>query len=203
MQPKINPKMLVAGVKKLVSKEQQRILPTAKGGEQATLIQYRTDIYSHFTVPESEGSLLYSAENWVRVKLTLETAGPVAVGNNAQIGPVLSGKGRLLDTGVEYEIYMARGSSLYVVSESVNRLSVTVEPIPWMEQISGEIVMTARTIAQVVQNVGSAITSALALLTGQPAKPVDKPPPGSSPVPQIPRNLAARLTRVRLPGKTR
>lgn len=149
------------------TKEISRALPSSKGNEtQRQLQTYRTDISSYFTTPSKEAFLLYSAENWVVAKLTLETAGPVAIGTNQEIAPVLSGHGRLLDTGVEYEITLSRGTRLYIVSESINRVAVTIEPIPWLEQIDTDNVRGQEGVVQALQNVGSAIVGAVNALAG-------------------------------------
>jgi hypothetical protein len=198
------PSRIASAVRAMATKETKRAMPSPKGGEQQTLQTYRTEVYSYFTVPSAESQLFYSAENWVRIKLTLETAGPVSVGTSANVSPVLSGHGRLLDTGVEYECFLAQGSRFYISSESVNRISVTVEPIPWMEQLSGEIVATARAVSNAVTAVGAAIVAAIGELRGIPA-------PASStgvatkdmPLPKLPLSLAARLTRVRPPKRVR
>jgi hypothetical protein len=180
-------------------------LPDSKGGETPKTLQtYRTEIYSYFTTPTDTSELMYSAENWVRIKLTLETAGPVAVGTSEQISPVLSGKGRLLNTDVEFEAYLAKGTRFYITSQTVNRISVTIEPVPWFEQISNEIIETAALVAKASRTAGESIVNAIFRLTG------DAPPTSSSgqtmaqqPTPTLPRQMAARLTRVVAPRKIR
>ena len=189
------------------SKEAARALPDSKGGETPKYLQtYRTEVYSYFTNGSGVSELFYSAENWVRIKLTLETAGPVAVGTAANVAPVLSGKGRLLDTGVEYEVYIAKGTRFYIVSESINRVSVTIEPVPWFEQISGEIVAAAGILSRGIAAAASSIVAALGQLrsgaaptpssTGKTATemPVARP---------MPRSFVPRLTSLIPPKKMR
>lgn len=202
---RLNPKNIIQGVATLKSQELKRVVPTAKGGEMPTLQTYRTDVSTYFTEASSESKLLYTAENWVVVKLTLETAGPVAVGTNADVAPVLSGKGRLLDTGVEYSISVARGTSLYIAAEAINRVSFTVEPIPWAEQLAAEITQVARVVSSTVQSVGSAIVSAIGTLTGKPAAPTSNTGRRMEdlPTPRLPRQMAPRLTPAKPPGKVR
>lgn len=79
--------------------------------------------------------LLYSAEDWVRVTLRLETAGPVAVSTAQEIAPVLSGKGRLLPVGDEITFILPKGDRLFIVAASSNRVSWQIEPVPWLQQI--------------------------------------------------------------------
>jgi len=94
-----------------------------------------TEMYTYFTKPSIRSSLIYSADQWVTVRLTLETAGPVAVGTLQEIGPVLSGKGTLLPTGEEREIQLAKGDRLYEVASSVNRVTVTTYPVPYLKRL--------------------------------------------------------------------
>ena len=106
--------------------------PTAKVGEG----QNRTQAFTYFTkVGPTE--ILYSGDRlWAKVTLTLETAGPVAVGTVQNLTPVLSGVGQLLETDDPTPFTIAKGVRLYIASTSVNRIKVTVEPLPWMEQIT-------------------------------------------------------------------
>lgn len=151
------------------NKELARALPDAKGGEtQKQLQTYRTEVFDYFTEPGGT-KLLYSAENWVRIKLTLQTAGPVTVGTRATLEPILSGKGRLLDTDVEWQVFLARGSRIFIASGAVNRVSVTVEPVPWLEQISGEITSLATVF---LRGAGSIVQGTARALRGEPVEPI-------------------------------
>lgn len=189
------------------SKEAARALPDSKGGETPKYLQtYRTEVYTYFTQPSGESELLYSAENWVRIKLTLETAGPVSVGTSAQIAPVLSGKGRLLDTSQEFETYIAKGTRFYITSETVNRVSVTIEPVPWFEQISGEIIASARVVAAAVAAAAASIVAAVTALRTPSAPAVSSTgkTAAEQPVPSPqPRRMIPRLTRFVPPKKMR
>ncbi len=80
---------------------------------------------------------------WAQIILTLETAGPVAVGNSSQIVPVLSGKGQLLETGEPTSFFIAKGTRLYIASTSINRVKRVFQPIPWLENITGLIAPSA------------------------------------------------------------
>ena len=95
-----------------------------------------TEIYTYFTKPGIQSRLMYSAEDWTMVRLTLENAGPVAVGTMQEIGPVLSGKGALLPTGREREFNLARGDRLYIVASAVNRVTVMTSPVPFLRRIT-------------------------------------------------------------------
>jgi hypothetical protein len=150
------------------NKEKSRALPDSKGGETPKQLQtYRTDVYTYFTVPSREPFLLYSAENWVKIKLVLETSGAVAVGTAAEISPVLSGHGRLLDTDEEYETSIAKGTRFYIASETVNRVSVTIEPIPWLQQIDEDTVNSELSVRDAVIQMGASIVAAIGGLAGQ------------------------------------
>jgi hypothetical protein len=99
-----------------------------------TAVQQQTEIYTYFT-RAGETKLLYSGVKWVQMKLTLETAGPVAVSNKAQVTPVLAGKGILLPTGEEVKFIVGKGTRIYIAAESINRVKVIIEPIPFLEEI--------------------------------------------------------------------
>jgi len=179
------------------SKEAARALPDSKGGETPLQLQaFRTDISSYFTFADGQTHLVYSAENWVRVKVTLETAGPVSVGTSQEISPVLGGRGRLLNTGQEYEAYLARGTRFYVASDTVNRLSLTIEPIPWLEQMTADLVGAVGNVAATVAAVGTAIVRAI-------RGPGPQQQPQGLPCPPPSRGLLPRLTSLRPPPRTR
>jgi len=103
----------------------------------------RTKIYSYFTSGPAKGEgtpILYNGDRlWARVTVTLQTAGPVAVGDISQLQPVLSGRGALLVTNVPYTLTIAKGTKLYIASTGVNRVLVEIAPIPWLEQITGTL----------------------------------------------------------------
>lgn len=171
---------------KPVSAEVARALPDSKGGEEPKDLQrWRTDMYEIFTTTLGESVLFYSADQWVTVKLMLETAGPVAVSTRAEIVPVLSGKGRLLITNIPQEWVLPKGSRLYYAAENVNRIGWSVQPIPWMEQISMEI----RRVAS--SNLVSAKETIRAIL-GR-GKPLAQVPSSVKPL--------DRLTTISKPGK--
>lgn len=100
----------------------------------------KTQISTYFTkvpVPGEATAILYNGDRlWARVILTLETAGPVAVGQSSSITPVLSGKGALLETGVPTTFSIAAGTRLYIASTAVNRVKFVVESVPWLEQMT-------------------------------------------------------------------
>lgn len=178
-----------------MSGEVSRALPDAKGGEEPKDLQrWRTDAYELFTTTIGESKLFYSADQWVRIKLTLETAGPVAIGiGRTDILPVLSGKGRLLTTDEQWEVYIPKGTRVYYAAENVNRVATTIEPLPWMEQLSMEI----RRVAQNVLGSAAQLVAAL----GGPAAP-------ASPAPSMPASLQrttklSQLTPMDVPGKVR
>ncbi|HZJ67684.1 MAG TPA: hypothetical protein VFD36_29475 [Kofleriaceae bacterium] len=188
------------------NKEAARALPDSKGGETPKQLQtFRTAINTYFTRANGQTETLYSAENWVRIKLVLETAGPVAIGTDSNLEPVLSGRGRLLDTDEEFEAFLPKGTRLYIISETVNRVGVTIEPVPWMEQLSSEIVDVQSGLQAAIAQAAQAIVGAISGLlpggraptsgTGTPIEQMPLPRAGS-----IPRPL---LTPIRRPGRMR
>lgn len=106
-----------------------------------------TEIYTYLARPPVDGQLpvLYNGDRqYAQVILELETAGPVAVSTKQQILPVLSAKGALLQTGVPRAWFLAKGQRLWVAATAINRINVTIQPIPWLEQLAGMLAMVAR-----------------------------------------------------------
>lgn len=199
-----------------LSKEQARALPSSRGGEEPRQLQVaRTQVYTYFT--RIGGThLLYSAENWVRITMALENAGPVAVGTDAALEPVLSGRGILLNTqpGPSTTWVLARGTRVYTTAANVNRVAVTIEPIPWLEQLDLDLARVGAAVSQSAQTIVQGLAAAIASLRGA-GPPMAPPSPVSSvtglpmsqiPVPQGVRSALPRLTPLtgtRRPGKVR
>jgi hypothetical protein len=122
-----------------------RAMPTPRAAEPQTLQYTQTDVRTFFTAAGGTQQLV-KPSGWVRIRLLLETAGPVAVGTRANLSPVLSGTGILLDTDVEFETVLTRGGALYIAAEGVNRVKVIIEPLPWMETISLQIGMAIESV---------------------------------------------------------
>ncbi len=95
----------------------------------------QTQIETYFTNRIGTSQLLYSAEDWVRITLRLQTAGPVAVSTRQEIVPVLSGLGILLPVDDFITFVLPRGDRLFIAAEATNRVAVQIEPIPWLAQI--------------------------------------------------------------------
>lgn len=106
--------------------------------ERPTALVYRVPIYTYFTraLLDQTDTIYQADQAWARVKLTLETAGPVAVGTQAALTPVLSGAGALLPTGEEREFILPTGSNLYISSPTINRVTVVIEQLPWLEELA-------------------------------------------------------------------
>lgn len=100
-----------------------------------------TFVDTYFTrvpVLGEQTDIIYNGDRlWAKITLTLETAGPVVVGQAATLTPVLSGKGALLQTGVPSVFTIAKGTKLYVASTSINRVRRVIEPATaWGENIT-------------------------------------------------------------------
>lgn len=97
----------------------------------------QTQILTFFTNPSEGTQLLYAplSTEWITVTCHLETAGPVAVGTAQSLAPVSSGKGRLLPSGADAVFQLSPGSRLYIISDTMNRVGVQIEPSPWLEQM--------------------------------------------------------------------
>jgi hypothetical protein len=105
--------------------------------------EHRTFVDTYFTqipVVGQDTPIIYAADRlWVKLTLVLETAGPVAVGNQSGLAPVLSGKGQLLETDVPSTFYLAKGERMFVLATGINRIKRVIEPIPWLETIQGQL----------------------------------------------------------------
>lgn len=98
---------------------------------------YVQQIFTYTTKPGGTHRLYNGDQQWVKVTLELETAGPVVVGTSQTLTPVLSGKGKSLPTGQAREFILARGNILWIASTSINRVGVVIEQLPWFEQLLG------------------------------------------------------------------
>lgn len=137
-----------------------------------------TDIFTYFTKTTGLTELLYSAETWVQVTLELETAGPVAIGTRQGLAPVLSGRGVLLTTGEDEKWILPRGDRLFVISESINRVKVSIQPIAYGEKFD--------LIAQIRDGINGTIRAIAGLRKKTPDKiaPAEPPcPPALAPPP--------------------
>ena len=115
-------------------------------------VQRRTQIYTYFTVPDGQTKLLYSAEQWTRIRIELEDAGPVAIGTAQELGNVLQGVGILLETNELLEFDLPRGDRLYIVAGTLNRVKFIAQPIPWQEQILKSTIAVAQYTQQLFQS---------------------------------------------------
>jgi hypothetical protein len=110
----------------------------------------RTQIYTYIAQPGAT-KLLYNGDRlWARVTLTLETAGPVVIGDQQQLLPIARGIGDSLRANVPYEVVIARGTKLYIATTAFNRVGVKIEPLPWLEQITAIAGIAANKLAELV-----------------------------------------------------
>lgn len=106
--------------------------------------QYQSDLYTLLTqvgIPAGKGvPILYNGDRkWAQVTLTLETAGLVAVGTRADLTPLQSGKGYTLIPNVPKTFTVGKGTRIYYIASAVNRVTVSVEPVPWLEEITATL----------------------------------------------------------------
>jgi hypothetical protein len=107
--------------------------PAETTGQAENKIEIRT-----YQTKPGPSQILYNGDRmWAQVTLTLTTAGPVAVGEQSNITPVLQGKGLVLQTNVPVVFKVAKGNRLYIASDTVNRVNVTIEAYPFLETITG------------------------------------------------------------------
>lgn len=128
---------------------------------------HKTFIDTYFTKVPVDGEptdIIYNGDRaWAKITLTLETAGPVAVGNSSSITPALSGKGQLLETDVPTTFFIGKGTRLYVTATGVNRVKRVIEPFPWLETIAGLI----GSVIAALRGTGSVVSTLAAVATGK------------------------------------
>lgn len=135
-----SPAAAVTGASGHVSPEVARALTRVEGNQTPYQLQTdTTELFDIFTTTIGESRSFYTTNRWIRVTLTLQTAGPVVVATRADVVPVNTGKGASLMPGVPLTMTLPRGSTLYYGCASVQRFSVVVEPIPWANEIAGKI----------------------------------------------------------------
>lgn len=93
------------------------------------------DVLTYFTEPDGQTKLVYSSDGWTKVTLALETPGPVAFGTKSDLGAVASGGGRLLPTNRDIELVMSPGTRLYFASDTIDRIAVQLQEIPFLAEI--------------------------------------------------------------------
>jgi len=134
--------------------------PAIDGGQ----VEHRSLIFTYFTKADATTEILYNGDRmWAKVTLTLETAGPVAVGQSSALVPVLTGTGQLLETGVPTVFDVAKGNIIYIASTSINRVKVVLSPYPWMETIVGRI-------GAVVASLSGTVTAAMEAVRSRTSK---------------------------------
>jgi hypothetical protein len=96
----------------------------------------QTQVYT-FTTQAGVTQLLRRTlpDEWLEITLRLETAGPVSVGHLEDLAPVSSGRGRLLPSTDDVIIKLSPSSSLYILSQSVDRVAVEINAIPGLEDL--------------------------------------------------------------------
>lgn len=122
---------------------------------------------SVYTTDVGVTQLLYEGDRmWAKVTVTLLTVGPVAVGHQSTLVPVLSGKGQRLQTGVPAVFSIAKGTKLYVAASAISTLNLQVEAFPWLETITGLV----SALAGVVQSPVQSVMAAYKIATGKIGK---------------------------------
>ena len=126
------------------------MLPTTKDGQIAEIDAGLTEIYTYFTTADGNTHEVLAADGWTRVRLLLETAGPVAIGTRQTLAPLLTGRGRILPVGLEIELELKKGDRLYIIAGTVNRVSVTIQRIPYGDRVISRIDQVRNAIASVI-----------------------------------------------------
>jgi hypothetical protein len=102
----------------------------------------------------------------------------VDVGTSENIAPVLSGKGLSLITNMEREFWLPKGARFYVTSQTINRLSVIIEPVPMLHQIALEIVNLGNRLVEAFAGFGkTSAPGAAKTSSGKTAAEISCPTP--------------------------
>lgn len=145
-----------------------------------TLGPQRTDAFTYITQADGQTKQLYSALFWCEISLFLETAGPVSVGFRPSLGSVLSGTGILLPSGgPQLSFKMRIGDILYVTSQTVNRVKVSIAPILLQE--------TTEILNASVQSTPMTIGNIIRSILGKPQIAPEPPKPICPPKLRVPR----------------
>ncbi len=93
-----------------------------------------SNIYSIFTKPGGGDKPIYSTgdDQWVCMRLTLNNVGLVFYGTSSDITPP-GPQGAQLQVNVEKVFVLCPKTNLFIRSNSVNRVSTTIELIPEAE----------------------------------------------------------------------
>lgn len=127
---------------------------------------FQTEATTFTTVAGKISEVFSAVQAWSRVTFTLETAGPVEV-SASQTWKLGAGQGQTLITNQPVPFNIAKGNKLYIQSGAVNRVRVTIEPIPWLEQITGSVMAGTAAIATAVGQIPAALVAALRAARGQ------------------------------------
>ena len=112
----------------------QRAAAAKEGPSQVPEAEGRTSISTYFTKPGGD-FVLYEADSWAWVNVMLLDAGPVDVGTRDKISPVNSGKGGALVTNQNFRFPVRKGERVYITANAINRVRLTIEPVPFGEQV--------------------------------------------------------------------
>ncbi len=99
----------------------------------------RLALSTYITKVGSTDQIYDGSRLWAKITLTLETAGPVAIGTRANLLPVLGGNGVLLDTNEPITVTISKGDKLYIAANAVSRVKIQIEAFPWLEQLAGTV----------------------------------------------------------------
>lgn len=112
--------------------------------------------FTYITKNDGVTYVLYNGDRrWTKITLTLESSGPVSVGDASNLGAVTSATGVLLQTNQPLVFTVGKGTKLYIAATAVSRVKVFIEPIPWMEQIAAFTAGVMQSMQQLVQLVAT------------------------------------------------
>ncbi len=112
---------------------------------------FETNFSTYLTKTEGTYQLVpNTSQNWLQVTLRLQTAGVVVIGQNANLQPTTSGQGRVLPVGEDITFTLPPLTTLYIASNTVNRVAVMITPFPWLSQILAAVSAVGRIPGSVV-----------------------------------------------------
>lgn len=97
--------------------------------------------------------LIYSATEWTHVRLNLISAGIAVYGTDPNLFPLGQGKGVQIPTNRDGLIVLSPADRLYVASDTIQSVGITIEGIP-DTQLLAQLIRAVQTPTQVIATEG-------------------------------------------------
>lgn len=89
--------------------------------------------YQQINADPGKTKILIQPQSWMLVSVSCDTVGPAVVGSNADL-KIGTGQGVNLTATPRY-LFLEPGETLYVYSDSTDRISVAMHPMSWIVQL--------------------------------------------------------------------